>query len=565
MEYEPEVRGQNFFDTDANLRRLLARRAPGLVERDGERLSSFGAWVGGEVDAQAEYTNRFAPPVLATWDREGALANRIEVNPRYEAVHREVYERGIVGLNYGAEPRPFLLGFVMGYLLSQADISIHCPVTLTGAVAYVLDRFAPKTVRDTYLHDLVRMDGEATTGGTWATEQHGGSDVGATATVARRDGSGWRLTGLKWFASNAGSGLALATARPEGAPEGGKGLGLYLVPSHFADGAPNGYRVRRLKEKLGTRGLATGEIDLIDAHAVEIAAPPQGLKTMMEALGYSRIHNAVAAAGVQRRAFLEAVCWASHREAFGDVIINTPMVQDTLLDLLMHTEAGLALAIEAAHAFDAAQADPDADAWLRTATVLAKYLTAEQAIIAASSAIEVVGGNGYTEEYATARLLRDAQVLTVWEGPANIQALELLRLIGNRYPGFEAFESRVSRIAGHARGTLDDLAAALAAALDTCRDAAMRVRETPGDGPRLARKLLDAMSRTLAGALLIEEAIADLEAGDGRKALVARLFVESQLARGRGFDVETAATWPHEHFRQIAGYEPIAPRDARAA
>jgi Acyl-CoA dehydrogenases len=142
--------------------------------------------------------------------------------------------------------------------------------------------------------------------------------------VARREGDHHRLTGLKWFASNANGGLALATARPEGAGPGTRGLGLYLVPLTLEDGTANPLRFRRLKDKLGTSGIPTAEIDLIDSWAVEVAPPPEGFKLMMAALGFSRIHNAMGSAGLQRRAFVEAYGYAAGRRAFGDAILTIP-------------------------------------------------------------------------------------------------------------------------------------------------------------------------------------------------------------------------------------------------
>ncbi|MFQ5785467.1 MAG: acyl-CoA dehydrogenase family protein [Alphaproteobacteria bacterium] len=566
MDYPPETRGENFYRLDVNLQRALKRIAPETAARDDQRLTAFGAWVGTDVDAQAEYTSRFAPPVLATYDRDGETANRVEHNPRYAAVHRDVYRRGIVGLNYEAEARPFLTTFVMGYLLSQADISIHCPVTLTGAVAYVLDRYAPQVVKAGYLKELTRMDGNAMTGATWATERDCGSDLAATTTAARATAGGFTLSGLKWFASNADCDLALATARPEGAPGGSKGLGLYLVPRRLGDGGLNSYRIRRLKDKLGTRGLATGEIDLLDAEAFEVAGPPNGLKIMMEALGFSRIHNAVAAAGAQRRAFLEAAGHVYRRQAFGRRLADYTMIQDLLLDVLMQVEAGLALALEAASAFDAAeQTDEPARVWQRTATALAKHQTAEQAVAAASRAIEILGGNGYTEEFVTARLLRDAQVLTVWEGPGNIQALELLRLLGEKFGAFEAFDRRIDALLAPCDGAAAELAAPVRRARDACRAAVGHVHKTPDEGPRLARRILDLMADTLAAALLLDEAAADLKRGDARKALIARRFIEARLALPDHHRVEARDSWPYRLFHRIAGYQPIEPRDAFAA
>lgn len=559
IDYPAETRGLNFFDLDDNLRRLLWRRAPGLLERHQARLSDFGAWVGGPLDAQAAYTDRIAPPRLESHDRHGNRLGRVICNPAYLECHQEAYRRGVIGLCYGPEAAPHLLSFVMGYLLSSADISIHCPVTMTGALAYVLDRFAPEPLRAAYLPELVRRDGTAKTGGTWATEEHGGSDIGATATVARPDGEAWRLTGLKWFASNADSGLALATARPLGAPEGGAGLGCYLLPDRLPDGAPNRYWVRRLKDKLGTRGLPTGEIDLEDAWALEIAGPGAGLKVMMEALGYSRIHNAVAACGVQRRALLEALCWASHREAFGAAIGNYPMVRDALLDLATEAEASTALAFEAGIAFDAALEDEDARAWLRTATALAKYRTAEHGVRAAFRAIEIVGGNGYTEEWPTARLFRDAMVLPVWEGPVNIQALELLRAATGKLRGDVAFVARVAGVLEAAPAALDGVVVPLRAALEECRAALAYLRGRPEEGPRQARRLLDLMADTLAGALLVEEAAFDLKAGDGRKACIARRFIRMTFGprAAIGSEPDPGHAPDHAEFERLLGYAVI--------
>ena len=554
--YPAETGGLNAFDLDRNLRRLLARRAPQVLARHEERLSDFGAWVGGELEAQATYSDRIAPPRLETHGRDGAPLGRVIYNPVYESCHREAYRRGVIGLAFGKDAAPHLLSFTMGYLLSTADISIHCPVTMTGALAYVLSRVAPPAVRKAYLPELIRMDGAALSGGTWATEVHGGSDVGATATEAVADGKAWRLTGLKWFASNAGCGLAFATARPRGAAPGGKGLGCYLVPAILSDGTPNALWIRRLKDKLGTRGLATAEVELHGAWARQVAPPPEGLKAMMEALEYSRIHNAMAACAVQRRAFLEAVCWASHRQAFGAVIGSTPMVRDTLLDLVAELEANTGLAFEAAAVFDGALADEAERPWLRTVTALAKFRTAEYGVRAATRAVELVGGNGYTEEWPTARLYRDALVLSVWEGPVNIQALELLRMVLGKARGDTLFLARVDGILA----ALPERLAARAAQVFTARErlaaALAYLRQQPDDGPRHARRLLEAMADCLAAALLLEEAAADLAHGDARKALVAERFVTMRFGGRPPIGPEHDPA--HAAYECIIGYGTVA-------
>lgn len=520
---------RNLYLSDRNLRTLLARVAPAMAERHADHLATFGAWSGTEVDASAAYTDRFAWPVLDVTDCNGELLGSVICNPRYTEVHRQAYEHGIVALNHGPSAEPFLLTFAMGYLLAQADISVHCPTTLTGAVAYVLDRFAPKALKERYLPDLVRRDGLASTGATWVTERQGGSDMGAATTAARVVEDGIELTGLKWFCSNAPADLALVTARREGAPQGTKGLGLYLVPRICPDGTSNRYRIRRLKEKLGTRGLPTGEIEFQGAYALEVAPPPAGFRLMMEALEFSRVHNAMAGAGAQRRAFTEALRYAEDRRAFGAELSSFPMIRGLLLDMQMELEASVALAFEAARAFDAAVLDPAARAWLRTVTACAKYRTAEGAIRSASRAIEILGGNGYTEEFATARLLRDAQVLTVWEGPPNIQALELLRMVKMEQGAFEAFAQWVEDALASMPDTLDKPASAISVALGDCRQAIAYIRDHSDEASRHGRQLLDLMSDALSATLLLEEAATYIASGDARKTLVANRFIARRL------------------------------------
>ncbi|MEK0082355.1 acyl-CoA dehydrogenase family protein [Benzoatithermus flavus] len=552
-----ELTGGNLYRSDPDLVRRLERgSAPTLDGRDRERLERFGAFVAETVEPAAAYTDRYAPPRLEPWDGEGRPIDRIVRNPLHAAAHAEVYRHGFVALNHVPERRPYRLTFAFGYLLAQADISLHCPATLTGAVAWVLDRHAPEELRRRFLPAFLRTDGTAATGATWATEVGAGSDLGATATVARRtDGEDVGLTGLKWFASNADADMALVTARPEGAPAGSAGIGLYLVPRRLPDGSLNRYRIRALKEKLGTRGLATGEIELDGAGAWQVAAPPEGLKAMLDAFGYSRIHNAMAAAGLQRRVFLEALAHARGREAFGHPLATYPMVQDVLLDLLARQEASLLLALEAAAAFDAALADPAAKPWLRLVTALAKFQTATWVVPAASALVELMGGRGYVEDHPASRLLRDAQVLPVWEGGANIQAHEVLRLLsaGN---AAAAYAARLEGVLGRLEGGLGDLARPVAEALAACRRVAAGLAARPEEGSRIARRLARVMAEALAAALLLEAAAADLAAGDARKALVARRFVEG--CRERPWDLVGGEGPWQRCFAAIVDHAPIA-------
>ena len=356
------------------------------------------------------------------------------------------------------------------------------------------------------------------------------------------------MSGLKFFCSNAGSDVAIATARPADAPPGSAGLGLYLVPRITPDGAPNRYRIRRLKEKLGTRGLPTGEIELLDAYAEEVAPPPRGFKLMMEALEFSRVHNIFAAAGAQRRAYLEALRHAGRRTAFGAPILAYPMVQATPA-----RPADGAGGLASAGARDGRRlrsgvatrpcGQDEERAWLRLLVAAAKYRTADQAVRAASTAIEMLGGIGYTEEYATARLLRDAQVLTVWEGPANIQALELLRILAGPAQGGAHSVGSIVRRLDLLPQPLQDAAAPVRRLLDAVASGGAAVRSDPARGQHVAKRLLEQTAdAALARRCCWTRPGTTSPSGDGRAALVARRYIGRRLLHGTA--ARSRRPWP---------------------
>ncbi len=564
-----DTTGQNLFAIDVNAQSRLREVDPEEFSAREHLLSSFGQWVGETVDNAARYTDLYARPMLRSYDRDGGQIAEITHNYAWNSVNCEVYKYGVVGLNYGKQAAPFTTTFFMGYLLSQADVSLHCPVTMTGAVAYVLDQFAPEAIRARYLPELIRTDGHALSGGTWVTEIHGGSDVGATSTMARSDNEGFRLTGLKWFASNPLGGLALATARPDPTTLGVRGLGLYLVPVTLPDGTPNPMRLRRLKDKLGTCGLATAEVELTDTWALEVMPPPRGLRVMMEALGFSRIHNAMAAVGLSRRAFLEAISYLSRRKAFGEQVTQFPMVQQELIKLLVRQEADFELSLASAVAFDAFHSSLRASVedkldhsshpqvWLRMLTALAKYQTAENANRTCRAVIELIGGNAYTSDYVTPRLLRDAQVTTVWEGPANIQALELLRILDQPYNAFQLFDQHIEKVCAATPHALEDASNVILLAKAECKDAVTLMTRNNESAQHHARTLLALMAETLAAAFLLQNATLHLAAGDARKAIVTRLYIEESLKRPARRGIVEGGYWGCRYFNELVGYKLI--------
>jgi alkylation response protein AidB-like acyl-CoA dehydrogenase len=529
------VRGLNFFDTDANLHLFLERAAPGLLERRSAVLGRLGAFAGDRLDRQAEQSDQDFPPSLKDLpdNRTGPTGrrNEIRLNREYEECQQELYKSGIVAVCFDkSAPESHILPFVSMYLVAQSDIATGCPFAMTHPTAYVLDRLAPQAVKDKYLPEILRTDGKTAICGTWATERHSGSDIGGTVTTAVRlaDGS-YRLQGHNWFTSAFGfkKFMGIKTARVAGAPAGGKGLGLYLVPSHIDDDwvVGNNFDITHLKRKLGTRGLPTVEVDLQGALAYEIVPVGQGLKAMMMALGCSRAHNAMGAAGVMRRAYMESLCWAGNRETFGKTLIERPMVQKRILDIAVQWMAGSALAFEAARSFDDASKDSRKEPWMRIVTALAKFRTAEQAVWCAQKALELVGGNGYTEDYATARQFRDAMVLPVWEGPEQIQALELMRMIAGAEPGDRLFLEKIASARDTLPATMNGEKINLLALAGMLDDSFKKLRAEPQKAELVADEFLHKMSDILTYALLCEEAAWTLaNKRDGTKLLVCRAY-----------------------------------------
>ena len=434
------IKTDNFFEGDDTLNLILEEHLQGpFLEYAKRELFLFGEQCANGIDERATYTDREGEPRLIRYDKFGEEVSEIWVNEGYLKTVQETYDAGIVGYVHKEIPElghkgNYTYSFAQGYLLSHAEPGFYCPVTLTMATAYLLDHYADEHVKSLFLHNVCST-GEVPLyeGATFLTERQGGSDVGANVVKAVKGGDQYRLYGEKYFASNAGmAGVAMVLARIEGAQEGSRGLTLFAVPWRQEDGTLNGLRIRRLKDKLGVRAVPSGEVEFDGALAYVVGDTTKGFYYMMEALNLSRICNAVASIGIMRRALLESTAYATRRIAFGKRLTDYPMVQDTLGKMAAR------LHVEVATVFDFIQlyervsegtASKRETVLNRLFIALIKKETAEQAIHFAHEAIEMHGGNGYIEDFVTPRLLRDAQVLTVWEGTANILGLELIRLV----------------------------------------------------------------------------------------------------------------------------------------
>ncbi len=410
----PDSPDISYWDASPLLQRICRTRLDPSFE---PRLAEMGERAAKEVAPLAQIADRESPR-LVTHDAHGHRINRVEYHPSYREMERIAYGSGMITVNYTDPPaHSRTLGFALGYLFAMGEMGLYCPLCMTDGVARVLTRHGTRDqIERVVPHLIARNREELWTGGMFLTERAGGSDVGANETI-ERDG---RLTGHKWFCSNVDADAVLVTARPEGGEEGTRGLQTYLLLQRDNPGVT----IERLKEKLGVRSMPTGEVTLEDAPAELVG----GFAPMTDMLNLSRLYNSVASIAVIGRAIHEARWYIERRRAFGKPVIEWPLARNILEDLEAHHERAMLLTFATIDALERSDAgDADAGRMLRILTPMTKAVTGKLAVPCVSEAMELIGGNGYIEESPMPRLLRDAQVLPIWEGTTNILVLDCVR------------------------------------------------------------------------------------------------------------------------------------------
>ncbi len=436
----PDSYGQNLHRADPAASRLLSLYLPAdIMQVLAPKLDALGELAGGRLDTLAHQADRH-PPTLSTRTRAGLDQQHIDKHPAYVEMERIAFgELGLAALSHRqdlpgwpAGALPPLVKYALTYLLVQSEFGLCCPVSMTDSLTRTLKKFGAPELVARHLPALTTLDFDALCqGAMFMTEQAAGSDIAATTTQARPDGhGGWLLHGDKWFCSNPDAGLAMVLARPHDAPAGLKGVSLFLLPRLLPDGSPNAYRILRLKDKLGTRSMASGEIRLEGATAYLVGEPGKGFVQMADMVNNSRLSNGVRAAGLMRRAVFEAEYAASHRQAFGRRLHDMPLMQRQLDKLRVPAEQARSMMCQTAQALMRSDAGQEgAYALLRILTPLIKFRACRDARKVTGDAMEVRGGCGYIEEWIDPRLVRDSHLGSIWEGTSNIVALDVLRAI----------------------------------------------------------------------------------------------------------------------------------------
>jgi alkylation response protein AidB-like acyl-CoA dehydrogenase len=507
----PDARGLNLHRADPYAEALHRRYLPPDLQRHlAPHFDALGALAGSVLDDLAGIADK-NPPTLAVRTRQGEDCSVVHKHPAYVELERVAYSQlGLAAMSHRAgvldwpAPFPASAKYALSYLFVQAEFGLCCPVSMTDSLARTLKKYGSAELVEKVLPQVTSQDFDSLRqGAMFMTEQGAGSDVSATAALAleNEDGS-WSLSGDKWFCSNPDAGFAMVLARSEEA-SGLKGVSLFLLPRDLPDGSHNRYRIVRLKDKLGTRSMASGEIRLEGAFAWLVGERGQGFKQMADMINNSRLSNGMRAAGLMRRAVTEACYVARHRRAFGKRLADMPLMQRQLAKQLVWAEQARSAMFQTARALEEAEHDPAKRTLARILTPLIKFRACRDARKVTGDAMEVRGGCGYIEEWPDARLLRDAHLGSIWEGTSNIVALDVLRAI-RKEGGLEALRAHIEGLL--AQG-VPCPASLLALQTDSlARAYALAAHAAAGDHNHLARQAASALYHALSIAAMRWEA-----------------------------------------------------------
>ena len=571
----PDTSCVNFYDAAPYFRFIVRKHLdPRELAVAEPLLRELGGRVGNEIEDLAAEADRLSPPLVVR-DKRGEPINDVLPSRAYRELERILYgEYGMAamamrpGVIEADRASSLVLNDAFIFVAGQAESGLFCPLSMTRAMARTLRMFAPEAILQEYLPGLLSTEMKTLqTGAMFMTEKQAGSDLGLVATTAKPLSDSpdwWELYGEKWFCSNVGADLILALARPDGAGSGTRGLGLFLVPKRLPDGARNHYRIERVKDKLGMRSFASGEVTFAGARALMIGGPGQGWLQMTEMLNITRLGCALAASALAQRSLVEALTHARGRIAFGRPLADLPLMREQLLDMAMDTEALTALTFEGSAQLARADAgDQEAHVLARVLMPLAKYHASDEARRLVAEGMEVRGGNSYIEDWPNARIMRDVQVQSIWEGTGNISALDVGRALLRENAGATLLANLSGRLAEQRDPTVVRAAVFAQQALDS-----LAVTITGWSRLELAqrdvrmRRLTRELAYGVTAALLVEDAgiQASREGSYRCLAIAARYLRRYIYPSRRGLAMEDSYT-PLEAFDALVDWTPEVPAE----
>jgi len=477
----PPIVPYNVLEADVVLGEALEREGGGWGV---DRLREIGELAGSEEAHDHSERAERNEPILRTHDRYGQRIDEIELDPSWHWSLRQAIERELHCLPW-RQPKPgaHVVRAALFMTWSQVGSGVMCPVSMTYSAipalresAELAGEWEPRLIRPVY-GGAPGRDGAGALAGMAMTEKQGGSDVRANTTRAEPAGGGvYEITGHKWFCSYPPCDVFLTLAQAPG------GLSCFVFES-----SDPGFRVQRLKDKLGTRSLPSAEVELHGVRGRLVGDEGHGVRTIVRMVNHTRLDCLLGSAASMRWGLVQAVHHARHRSAFGKLLVDQPAMQNVLADLALESEAATTVALRVARSYDEADAP-----FRRFATAVMKYWVCKRAPQHAVEALECLGGNGYVEESGMPRLYRDSPLNSIWEGSGNVAALDVLRAMLKEPEGLPALLAECELARG-GDGRLD-------AHLDRIRDAAAREPEFE------ARRIVGDLALALEASLLVRHA-----------------------------------------------------------
>ena len=445
----PVLEDYNSFTTNPLLQKILAEYGSSWIQAPA---TAFGALMGSHAMQEAGDLANKNIPILKTHDRFGNRLDVVDYHPAYHqmmtaAIQHQVHSIAWTSNHKGA----YLAHSTLSYLKQQIDEGSSCPLTMTFAVVPSLQiepgiakEWLPLVLSNEYdARHIPYTQKKGVTFGMAMTEPQGGSDVRANLTFAQPVGNGvYHITGRKWFCSAPMSDAFLVLAQTD------KGLSCFLVPRFTPDGEKNRLYFQRLKDKLGNKSNASGEMEFHGAFGQLIGETGRGVANIMEMVRHTRLDCAVGSAATMQRAVAEAIHHCRHRSAFGKKLVDQPLMKNVLADLCLESAAATTLAMRLAKGFDDARNNEAAMHFTRIGTAIGKCWNTKRAVLVLGEALECIGGNGYVETSIMPRLYRDIPVNAIWEGSGNIQALDVLRAMHKEPQSIAAFMDYLDQAKG---------------------------------------------------------------------------------------------------------------------
>lgn len=543
---QPPPQLGNQFEEDRVLQSYLKRQLPDeVLTAVHSSLHHMGDLAGGEL-CELQLADRLTEPVLTQWDAWGNRIDHIEITPLWKRAEEIAARHGVVAAAYDGEygRHNRIHQFALAYLFHPSTDVYTCPLAMTDGAAQTLLQSGNQALIERAVPRLTSRDpNRFWTSGQWMTESTGGSDVGLSETVARQDEEGnWRLYGRKWFTSAATSQMTLTLARPEGNGPGSKGLAMFYLEPRDESGRLQNIEILRLKDKLGTKKVPTAELMLQGVTAVPVSGLANGVRSIVPMLKITRTWNSISSIAFMRRGLALARDFATRRHAFGSTLDKKSLHIDTMAGLQAEFEAAFHLTFFLVQLIGKEEANDISDdeaELLRLLTSICKLTTGKQAVRIASEVLELFGGAGYVEDTGLPMLLRDSQVLPIWEGTTNVLSLDTLRALHNS-DGLpilhETIKKRI-RVADPTLAAMGSLAAtAVIEAVHWLDEAFESGRATVEAG---ARRFAMTLGRALSLALLIDHAQWSLEnEQDGRARAAAIRYAIHGVDQLHGYDLE---------------------------